>query len=79
LGLELKAFTLSHSTSPFFCDGFFQVRVSRTICLGWLQTVILLIAALWVARITGVGHWCPAWALALCIFFLVYCVVPART
>jgi hypothetical protein len=31
-------------------------RVSRTICLGWLQTKILLIFAFWVARITGVSH-----------------------
>jgi hypothetical protein len=27
LGLELRAYTLSHSTSPF-CDGFFRDRVS---------------------------------------------------
>jgi hypothetical protein len=27
LGLELKAFTLSHSTSPIFCDrGFFEIE-----------------------------------------------------
>jgi hypothetical protein len=32
-GLELRAYTLSHSTSPF-CDRLFQVRVSQTICLG---------------------------------------------
>jgi hypothetical protein len=24
LGFELKAFTLSHSISPFFCEGFFN-------------------------------------------------------
>jgi hypothetical protein len=35
LGLELRDFTLSHSTSPF-CDEYFRDRVSRTICLGWL-------------------------------------------
>jgi hypothetical protein len=29
LGLELRVYTLSHSTSPF-CDGFFRDRVSRT-------------------------------------------------
>jgi hypothetical protein len=23
LGFELRAYTLSHSTSPFFCEGFF--------------------------------------------------------
>jgi hypothetical protein len=37
--------------------GFFWDRVSWTICLGWLQTVILLISASWLARITGMSHW----------------------
>jgi hypothetical protein len=42
LGSELRAYT----TPPaHFCDGFFQDRVLRTICLGWLQTAILLISA----------------------------------
>jgi hypothetical protein len=59
LELELRAFTLSHSTSPF-CDSYFQDRVSQTTCLGWLRTSILLISASWVARITGMSHWCPA-------------------
>jgi hypothetical protein len=45
---------------PFFCDGFFHDRVSKTICPSWLQTMILLISASWVARITGVRHWRPA-------------------
>jgi hypothetical protein len=36
LGFELRAYTLSHSISPFFVKGFFQDRVSRAICLGWL-------------------------------------------
>jgi hypothetical protein len=44
LGLEIRACTLSHSTSPF-CDGYFQDRISQTICLGWLGTMILLISA----------------------------------
>jgi hypothetical protein len=35
--------------------GFFQDRVSQTICSGWLQTTILLISASRVARITGMG------------------------
>jgi hypothetical protein len=48
---------LSHSTG-LFCLGIF--RVSWTICLGWLQTVILLISASRVARITGVRHFCLA-------------------
>jgi hypothetical protein len=34
-----------------------QDRVSQTICLGWLQTTILLISAYWVARIIGLSHW----------------------
>jgi hypothetical protein len=38
-----------------FCDGFFQDRVSRTICLGWLWNPIS-----WVARIIGMSHKHPA-------------------
>jgi hypothetical protein len=44
----------------FFFEGFFWDRVFQTICSGWLQTVILLISASWVARITSVSHQCPA-------------------
>jgi hypothetical protein len=38
LGFELRAYTLSHSTSPFFCvlGIYFQDRFFQTICLGWL-------------------------------------------
>jgi hypothetical protein len=43
-GLELRAYTSSHSTSPIFCDRVFQDRVLQTICLGWLQTEVLLIS-----------------------------------
>jgi hypothetical protein len=39
----------------------FQDRVSRTICLGWLWTAILLISASWVARITVMSHQRLAW------------------
>jgi hypothetical protein len=45
---------------PFFVIGFFPDRVLRTICLSWPRTVIHLIFASWVARITGVsptGAW----------------------
>jgi hypothetical protein len=42
------------------CDGFFQDRVSWTICPRWPPTSILLISASWVARITGESHWHPA-------------------
>jgi hypothetical protein len=37
LGFELRAYILSHSTSPFVCvcvyDGFFRGRVLQTVCL----------------------------------------------
>jgi hypothetical protein len=59
LGLELRAYILSHSISPF-CVRYFQDRVFRTISLGWLQTKILLISASWVSRSTGVSLWCLA-------------------
>jgi hypothetical protein len=39
-----------------FCVGNFQDRVSPTICLWWLWTLMLLISASWVVRITGVSH-----------------------
>jgi hypothetical protein len=50
---------LSHSTSPFWW-WVLSSRVSWTIWLGWLWTVILLISASRVARITGVSHRCLA-------------------
>jgi hypothetical protein len=47
----------SWATPPaHFCDQFFLDRVSWTIRLGWLQTMILLIFASWIARISGVSH-----------------------
>jgi hypothetical protein len=57
LGFELRAYTLSHSISPFLWWIFFKIRISRTICPDWLQTVILLISAFWVAKIINVSHW----------------------
>jgi hypothetical protein len=69
---------LSHSAS-LFCDGHFQDRVLWTICLGWLQTPILLISASSVVRITGMSHQCLAslfknfqvfLELSDCLFFL---------
>jgi hypothetical protein len=53
LGFELRTYTFNHSTNPF-CIRYFWDRVSRTVCLGWLWTEILLISASWVARIIGV-------------------------
>jgi hypothetical protein len=60
LGFELRAYALSHSTSSFFCDGFFLDRVFWTICQGWLWTWILLLSVFWVTKITGVNHQHPA-------------------
>jgi hypothetical protein len=52
------------ATPPaLFCDGVFQARVLRTICPIWLPTVILLISATWVARITSV------WSFPKYVFF----------
>jgi hypothetical protein len=43
-----------------FCTEVFQDRVSWTIWPGWLQTMIRLISASWVAGITGLSHSCLA-------------------
>jgi hypothetical protein len=73
---------------PFFCERLFWERISRTICLGWLQPMILLISASGVAGITGVSHWCLAWAwsfkcvveLALQIFYWEFlCLCSSRS
>jgi hypothetical protein len=61
LGLELGTFTLSHSISPFLWWGFSWWGSLELFAWGWLQTVILLNSASWVARITGVSHQYPAW------------------
>jgi hypothetical protein len=72
---------LSHSTSPL-CVRYFWDRVSRTTCLGWFSTVILLISASWVAWATGawlnptsfdmlcfVFHYLSVFSNVLCDFF----------
>jgi hypothetical protein len=69
---ELRAYILSHSTSPFFVKGFFQDTVSQTICLCWLQTMILLISASRVARIIDMSLWLPA-----CLFLGCFCFYSA--
>jgi hypothetical protein len=67
LGFEFEASCLlgRHSTAwvtppALFYVEYFQDRVSQTICLGWLQTMFLLISSSLIARITGLSHWCPA-------------------
>jgi hypothetical protein len=47
------------ATPPALCEVFFWNRVSWTVYLGWLWTVVLLIPASWVARNTGVSHRSP--------------------
>jgi hypothetical protein len=47
---------------------YFRDRVLGTICLCWLQTLILLISASWVARIIDVSHRCPP----ACEHFYIY-------
>jgi hypothetical protein len=59
--LQLRAYTLSHSISPFLWRVFFsKIGSHQFICLGWRWTAILLISASWVARITGVNYCWPA-------------------
>jgi hypothetical protein len=55
-----------------FCDGFFWGRVSRTICRDWLQNVILLISASWVAEFTGMSYQGPA------LDFVLFCFLPVH-
>jgi hypothetical protein len=50
-GLHLQAFH-----HPFFVMAFFKIGFQELVCLGWLQTVILLISASGVARIIGDRH-----------------------
>jgi hypothetical protein len=62
LGLNLGPSPWATPPSPLlFCAGFFWDRILQTICLGWLQTMILLISASWVGRMTGVSYHSPAY------------------
>jgi hypothetical protein len=56
LGIKLRPYTLS----PFIVMGFFEIGSRELFAWDWLQTVILLISASRVARITGVSHQHPA-------------------
>jgi hypothetical protein len=63
-GVWTQGLHLRDTPSALFCNGCFQDRVSRTICLGWLLTAILLISAFWVARISA---WATGTWFAYCI------------
>jgi hypothetical protein len=51
-----RCFTSGATPPALCCIGYFWDRGSRTIFLGWLWTVILLISASWVAGITDMSH-----------------------
>jgi hypothetical protein len=45
LEFELRAYTSSHSTNPFFVKGFFKTGSHEMFAQGGLRTVIFLISA----------------------------------
>jgi hypothetical protein len=49
-----------------FVMGFVKIGSRELFCPGWLETLILLISASWVVRITGMSHWC----LTICLFII---------
>jgi hypothetical protein len=51
---------LSHTFSPFYVMGFFEIGSPELFTRGWLRTSVLWLSASWVARTTGVSHWRPA-------------------
>jgi hypothetical protein len=59
LEFELSAYTLSHSASSFH-DGYFQDRVSGTICPGLVWNLYPPDPCLLSSWITGLSHWHPA-------------------
>jgi hypothetical protein len=67
LGFELQASCLDRTIPlepflpAFLSVGCFPNGIWWTICLGWHQTVTLMMSASWVPRITGMSHQCPAW------------------
>jgi hypothetical protein len=64
-GLNLGMYpAISATPQALFCVGCFWDRVSWNICPGLVSTLLFLISAFWVARITGLSHWC-----LLCFFF----------
>jgi hypothetical protein len=69
-GAWTQGLHLEHLHQPYFCD-----RVSQTVCPGWLQTMILLISASWVARI----YRCEPPALGYPSFFIPILPLVGRT
>jgi hypothetical protein len=52
---------------PFSVLDIFEIGSHGLFVWGWLWTAVLLIFASWVARITGMSHWCLAY------LFFFYC------
>jgi hypothetical protein len=48
---------LSHNPSPFLVLGIFEIGSCELFAQDWLWTLILLISASWVARLTGISYW----------------------
>jgi hypothetical protein len=65
LGIELRVFMLARQAllplkplhQPFFVLGIFEIGSLELVALGWFRTVMFLITASGVARITGMSHW----------------------
>jgi hypothetical protein len=51
------------------CSGYYRDGVSQTLCLGWRQTVILLILASQLVRITSMSHQQVAFFLFDLVFY----------
>jgi hypothetical protein len=45
LEFELRAFTLSHSTSPFFVKGFFEIRSHKLFAQAGFKLILLIFAS----------------------------------
>jgi hypothetical protein len=72
LGVKLRASQVLHQ---LFCVGYFQDRVSQTICPCWLQTSILLMVSVsQVVRIRGKSHQYPATQASFLFFFIHMCI-----
>jgi energy-coupling factor transporter transmembrane protein EcfT len=56
VGIWTEGLHLVPLHQPYFHDGFFEIGSLELFDRDWLGTVILLISASWVARITGMSH-----------------------
>jgi cytochrome bd-type quinol oxidase subunit 1 len=68
--LQSRHYTAGAIPTIHFAVFTLEMGVLQTICPGWPWTVILQISSSHIARITGMGHWCPA---LLFILMLILC------